>query len=223
MLLWPGRPAWTWLMLCSGLFVGAMAGLALAAYLGWSRYGWPGEYLQDGEWGTWLSAGPLLAAGLISLNIARRIAFPSRRFWTIAAIGLMVVAGDDLFRGHENLELAVVQLFHLNGGHFLVARINDAVIVGYGILVALFLIPRRRELLQFPWACHCLAAAMLFFTGMAVFDILHWSATIEESLKIAASVLILCALLNVHGELKSVYGRVRFSPPCRQSGTKAVF
>ncbi len=185
-------------MLSMGLMLAAMVGLVIAAYLGWRDHEWPAEYLQDNQWGTWLSAGPLLASGLISLHTALRSRDASRRFWVIVGITLLIIAGDDLLRFHENLELTLVSLFNLDPEHFMVARINDSVIIVYGLAAAIYTTRCRHELLRFPWACYCLGVGAFFFAGMVICDVLHISATLEESMKIVAAVLILSAMLEVN-------------------------
>lgn len=207
MLLDPPPLRRPWVLICLGLFAAAMAGLATAAYLGWRDYDWPAYLLQDGEWGTWLSAGPLFASGLIGLRTGIRSVGQMRRFWIIAGITLLIIGADDLWRLHENLELALITRFDLNGENFFVARINDAVIIAYGIAALIYTILRRHQLLRFPWACYCLAAGGIFFGAMVICDVFHISATLEESLKIVATILILSALLEVSARTTDISDR----------------
>lgn len=196
----PGEPPAGWVAICCGLFAAALVGLAIAGYAGWRYYAWPAHYLQDYQWGTWLSAGPLLLSSLVGLALARRWwSRPQRRrFWLLVGLSLLVVGIDDLMRIHENIEDLVIAWFSLPEDHPIANRINDAVVAAYGVLATIYAWRRRDELLRYPWACIALGAGGVFFAGMVFFDVLHISASVEESLKVMATICILSALLAVH-------------------------
>ena len=195
----PGPAPAGWMAMCGVFLALSLIGVAIACYTGWRDHGWPAEYLQDGQWGTWLSAGPLMLSGLLGLGLAWRWRSlrRQRNFWLAAGLTLLFIAGDDLLRFHENLELMLVTRYDLPKEHPLVSRINDSVIILYGLIAAVYTYRNRQQLLRFPWACIALGIGGIWFAGMVICDVLHISATVEETMKVLATICILSAVLAI--------------------------
>jgi hypothetical protein len=179
----------------------AMVALMVAGYL---HHGWPAYYLQDHQPGTWLSAGCLALAGLVSLATARRcLQRAGRRFWILAAATLFLATADDLFRLHEHLDLAIHAYFHADPKHPVTSHIDNVVIACYGI-VALYYVRRRKEqILHLPWTAYALGIAFVLFVAMMILDFADRMMSLEDTFKTYSIFFILIGCLAAYMSHKS--------------------
>jgi hypothetical protein len=200
----PAPPrAWVWLgaaILSAG--TAALGALLIAGYV---HYRWPAHHLQDYHAGTYLCVGCLAIAGFTCIWHALQFRTRQRptpvanhfRFWTIAGVSLLWLAADDMWRFHERFDHAIHALFNADPENPWTERIDDAIVLLYGALAAIGTWRNRALLLRVPWAARTLAIAFLLYVGMAMVDSVELSTTIEDSLKILSTLLILIGCLAV--------------------------
>jgi hypothetical protein len=193
------------------LALSLVAVLALAA-LGYAWYANPHRYFGERKVGTYLSFLNLLATGVMAVSIARGLGpSPFARFWWVAAGGFVWLGCDDLFTLHEQIDRGLHALFRLDPDHPVTDHLDDLIVAGYGV-AALVLAYRHRVALQpLTWMQRTLGTAFALFAAMVVVDVLHWSKTIEDGLKVVAGTLIfigfLAARLELHANARVPAGR----------------
>lgn len=110
---------------------------------------------------------------------------------------------DDLFLVHESVDYWIHRLLSMNARHPVTRHLDDLIVAGYGV-PALWLAYRyRADLAPLRWMVLILGAAAPLFAAMVVFDVLDWSKTVEESLKLFAGTVIFIGFYAARLQLKS--------------------
>jgi len=220
----------TWRFVYRGAWSGssprwrAVAGTLLAVWTiitpplvvgGLVQHGNPAWHFGERRTGTWLSGALLLASSVIAALLAYDTRAPGDRrlriVWLTAAAAAFWLALDELLLIHERLDIwlhrgVLDPLWGLPTDHPVTDRIDDTIVVLYGVVAAAFLWRERRLLMRFPAMIACFTAAAALFAAMVALDIgpwrsvfghrlAAWIATAEESIKLLAGVLIVCGLL----------------------------
>ena len=195
----PGRPPRRWVVTALVLLAASGALIALTIAAGVSWHGNPARYFGERKFGTYLSFGVLIASAVVCGMIARRLGpVRSRRFWIGAAALFGWVACDDLFVFHERADRFLHALLGWDPDNRLTDHGDDAIVAVYGVVAAVLAYRHRHHLLGFPWMMLTMAAAFGCFSVMVVYDVMHWSKAIEDSLKVVAGTLIVVALLAAY-------------------------
>jgi hypothetical protein len=180
-----------------------IAVVALAA-LGYAWHGNPHRFFGERKVGTYLSVLNLIATGVMAASIARQLKpRPFARFWWAAAAGFVWLGCDDLFTLHEHIDRGLHALFGLDPDHPVTDHLDDLIVAAYGV-AALGLAYRHRVGLQpLTWMQRTLGTAFALFAVMVVADLLHWSKTVEDGLKVMAGTLIFVGFLAARLELRA--------------------
>jgi len=178
--------------------------------LGGARHGDPGVYFDKWEAGTYVSSALLLACGVASGLLARRLPGPARRFWSMAAAGFAYLAYDEVFKVHERVDRRVHARLGLDPNHPVTDHLDDVIVMLYFVGAIALAWCFRALLLPLPWFVLPFTAALLTGKAMIGIDVatdLH--AASEESLKLVTGALILVAILGalLDPELESRLGR----------------
>ena len=132
----------------------------------------PDRYFMEGAFTTWVPCGQLLAVAALAGGIyraRRRVAAPGAKVWLLMAGGLLFLAADDAFEIHENFDFWVHRMFHLRETA-LSDRIDDAVIVLYGLTSLVVLWVYRREMVPFRALRGAMIVGFAFTFGSMIFD-----------------------------------------------------
>ena len=188
----------------------------------------------EGRPGTYLSMTLLLATAVVSFAIRRRrIAAGARPaaalIWLLIGAGFVFLALDEGFEIHERLD----RLIHSVGGFEETAwtdRIDDVIILAYGVLGLAALILWRREIISIPGLIRFLAWGLALMVLQVGFDALsngeslllrlgvppHLAGTVrdligfaEDVTKIAAEAVFLAGFLHA---LRVVAARPSVNP-----------
>ena len=158
--------------------------------------GRPAKHFGEGRSGTFLSASLLLVSGALCGAIAADPkARPMRGFWTVAALGFALLTYDELGMGHEKLSRHLHQALGWDREHWLTNRLDDVLVLLYGLVAAAWAFRYRNGLLALPWTALLIGLAGVAFLCTVAADLVRgWPAT-EESFKIISEALIVVALL----------------------------
>jgi len=180
-------------------------GLAAVLVLIGLGYAWhdnPHRYFGERKAGTYLSFLNLLATGAVSAAIARRLGPASfARFWWAAAVGFVWLGCDDLFTLHEQIDRGLHALLGLDPEDPVTDHLDDLIVGGYGVAALVLAYRHRADLQYLTWMHRILGGAFMLFAAMVVVDFLHWSKTLEDSLKVVAGTLIFVGFLAARLEL----------------------
>ncbi len=155
-----------------GLFLANLAVSLLAVFLALAHHDRPDRYFMEGKFTTWVSGGELLTVAALAIGIylaRRRQAAPGAKVWLLMAGGLVFLAADEVFEFHENFDFWVHRTFHLRETA-LSDRIDDAVIVLYGLTSLGVLWVYRREMVPFRALRGVMIVGFAFAFGCMVFD-----------------------------------------------------
>lgn len=171
--------------------------------LGYAWHDNPHRFFGERKAGTYLSFLNLLATGATSASIARRLEpTPFARFWWAAAVGFVWLGCDDLFTLHEQIDRAFHALLRLDPDHPVTDHLDDLIVAGYGVAALALAYRHRVDLRHLTWMHRVLGGAFTLFVAMVVVDFLHWSKTLEDSLKVVAGTLIFVGFLAARLELR---------------------
>lgn len=201
-VLHPGPPPSGWLKIAA-VTLGAVGIALLVMIVDGTRHDRPAKHFGEGGFGTFLSAGLLLVAGVLCGAVAldpRSRAL--RRFWTVAAVGFVYLVYDELGMAHENIDKVAHQALGWDHRHWLTDRLDDVLVLLYGVVAASWAFRHRARLLRLRWTTSTMALASLAFGLMVAFDLARGWQTTEEVLKIFAETLIVVALLAARREIR---------------------
>jgi hypothetical protein len=202
-ILHPGPPPAGWVNIAAVTLVGV--GLAVAAMIvAGTMDDRPAKHFGEGEIGTFLSATLLLvAAALCAMIAADRRAGRLRRFWVVAALGFLYLMYDEVGMVHENVSKLVHRALGWDRRHAVTRRLDDVLVLLYGVIAAAWALRYRTELLRLRWTTSTMALAGVAFLLTVAFDLARgWAAT-EETFKILAETLIAVALLAARLETRA--------------------
>src|SRR5690606_21651174 len=121
--------------------------IALGLY-GYLSIGHPGHHFDEGRLGTAASVGLIAWSAVLAARLwIRNSTGVGRTFWALCALGLPVIAADDLLQFHERSAVAILKLFDPNPAQLHAQLLDAAIVGGYGVAALLITWPRRRELL----------------------------------------------------------------------------
>jgi hypothetical protein len=173
--------------------------LVLIAVLVWFGILWhatPSKYFRERRVGTYYSGALLAASGAVAAALARRAGpASSRRFWTVVAVGFAYLTLDEVLTIHEEADRWAHAVMGWDPKHWLTDHLDDAIVAGYGLVAVVWTWWHRDDLLRLRWTAILLATAFAGFVIMETLDYTGLSATVEDSLKLLAEVVILLALL----------------------------
>jgi hypothetical protein len=185
------------------LALSVVAVLALAA-LGHAWHGNPHRLFGERKVGTYLSFVNLIVTGLMAASIARQLGRRRfARFWWAASIGFVWLGCDDLFTLHEQIDRALHALLGLDPEHPVTDHLDDLIVAAYGVAALGLAYRHRADLQPLTWMQRTLGAAFALFAVMVAVDILHWSKTVEDGLKVLAGTLIFVGFLAARLELRA--------------------
>ena len=179
-----------------------LALIALLWWIGHVRHENVGRYFGEGRPGTTLTVIAFALGGIVAgqtwwLLRPDRFAW----FWFAAAVGLIALAIDDQFKGHEAIGDVLTSLV----GHGAVPGIDhldDLVVAAYAPLAAVIAWPFRRRLLRLRGMIAYLAVGFAFFVLMALWDLRLSESyrldpyAMEESFKLLSAVSIMVAMMS---------------------------
>ena len=194
--------------------------LTLALGMGVVLYGDPSAYTGEGEPVTWLSFAHLLASGGLAGVVFRLRTHgrpplcgwrDSRWLWLLLAFGFLFLAVDEVARLHESFDRSVHRILGMQETG-LSDRLDDAIVLGYGVLGAAVLCVYRAELADYREVLPlvtCGAILFLFMQGLdtagtrddvfraigvpdeGVGILRSWLGGIEEALKLCTEAALL--------------------------------
>ena len=206
----------------------------LALGLGFAWHQNPTAYTGEGDPITWLSFAHLLVTGSLaggvfycrtggSLDPAvwRQPVF----VWLLIALGFLFLAVDEVAKVHESLDRSVHR-FLQRPETALSDRLDDAILLGYGLVGAAVLYVYRSELLSYRTVLPLVVCGFVLFLFMGLLDALvnrpdvflfmgisqegsvslgKWLGGVEEGLKILAEAAFLgaaysCLFLTVQAD-----------------------
>ena len=208
------------------LIVGAV--LALSVFLSAFQGTGPDGLLGEWTMATFLSAGMMIACAclLAAIYWRRRRAFGHPRratllrpslIWPVMAVGFLFLAADEIFEFHERFDLLLHTAFSLRETP-LTDRIDDGIVLMYGVVGLALLSRARSELALFRGAWPLLRLALLLLFAMVIVDLLTnrwfapagidpesttiralagWGVVAEESLKLFSGALFVIAFAVV--------------------------
>jgi hypothetical protein len=173
--------------------------LALIAVLVWLGVLWhatPSKYFRERRVGTYYSGLLLATSSAVAATLARRTGLASsRRFWTVAAVGFVYLTLDEVLTIHEEVDRWAHAVMGWDPRHWLTDHLDDAIVAGYGVIAIGWTWWHRDDLLRLRWTTILLTTAFAGFAIMEILDATGVSATVEDSLKLLAEVVIVLALL----------------------------
>src|SRR5688572_8644512 len=207
----PGKPPARWLALSVLLVAVSLASCALMIWTGHAWHQNAGTYFREGRIGTYLSAGVLAAAGVVSILTGRRAAraaaaagrstarvASANSFWIILGALLVYLGLDDMFKIHESIDHAWHRATGLDPKHGPTAKLDNWIVASYGLIAALLFWRHRRYVATLGWFNRTMAAAFVGFAAMVYADTFVFRYEVEDSLKLVSGTLILCAFLAVY-------------------------
>ena len=194
----------------------------LALGLGFAWYQNPTAYTGEGDPITWLSFAHLLVTGGLAggvfycrtgggldLAVWRQPAF----VWLLMALGFLFLAVDEVAKVHESLDRFVHRLLQ-RPETALSDRLDDAILLGYGLVGVAVLYAYRSELISYRAVLPLVICGFVLFLFMGLLDALvnrpdvflfmgisqegsaslgKWIGGVEEGLKILAEAAFLGA------------------------------
>ena len=194
----------------------------LALGLGFAWYQNPTAYTGEGDPITWLSFAHLLVTGGLAggvfycrtgggldLAVWRQPAF----VWLLMALGFLFLAVDEVAKVHESLDRFVHRLLQ-RPETALSDRLDDAILLGYGLVGVAILYAYRSELISYRAILPLVICGFVLFLFMGLLDALvnrpdvflfmgisqegsaslgKWIGGVEEGLKILAEAAFLGA------------------------------
>ena len=194
----------------------------LALGLGFAWYQNPTAYTGEGDPITWLSFAHLLVTGGLAggvfycrtgggldLAVWRQPAF----VWLLMALGFLFLAIDEVAKIHESLDRSVHRLLQ-RPETALSDRLDDAILLGYGLVGVAVLYAYRSELISYRAVLPLVICGFVLFLFMGLLDALvnrpdvflfmgisqegsaslgKWIGGVEEGLKILAEAAFLGA------------------------------
>lgn len=194
----------------------------LALGLGFAWYQNPTAYTGEGDPITWLSFAHLLVTGGLAggvfycrtgggldLAVWRQPAF----VWLLMALGFLFLAVDEVAKIHESLDRSVHRLLQ-RPETALSDRLDDAILLGYGLVGVAVLYAYRSELISYRAVLPLVICGFVLFLFMGLLDALvnrpdvflfmgisqegsaslgKWIGGVEEGLKILAEAAFLGA------------------------------
>lgn len=168
-------------------------------WLGIHVWGVPDKYFRERRAGTYYSAVLLLTSGAVAAAVATRTSDPAaRRFWTVAGVGFAYLGLDDMFSIHEEIDRELHRLAGWDYRHWLTDRLDDAIVVSYGVAAAAWGFWHRQAFLTLRWTRLLLGIAFVGFVVMVGLDALGKTPTLEEAVKLFSGTLIVLALLAAY-------------------------
>ena len=194
----------------------------LALGLGFAWYQNPTAYTGEGDPITWLSFAHLLVTGGLAggvfycrtgggldLAVWRQPAF----VWLLMALGFLFLAIDEVAKVHESLDRFVHRLLQ-RPETALSDRLDDAILLGYGLVGVAVLYAYRSELISYRAVLPLVICGFVLFLFMGLLDALvnrpdvflfmgisqegsaslgKWIGGVEEGLKVLAEAAFLGA------------------------------
>lgn len=190
----------------------------------------PATYMAEGKLISFVSAAHLVAIGVISFALYRRrqaqeAASPtaatsgpgkSFRLWLLTGLGFLFLAVDELAQGHEHIDDLIHWLFQMQPT-LLTSRLDDLIVLLYGVSGLAVLIYYRREWKQVSGFKPYLAAGFILFLLMVAVDmgtsrmdllnalfpgkenympVYKWLNAIEEGFKVLAEAMLVGAFYS---------------------------
>lgn len=177
------------------LLLVCIVAIPLLAFLGDKFHDDPGEFFGEREVGTYLSAGFLIAAAVVTFRLHGAFKpLPHARTWLLFGFLFALTAADDLFQLHERLDRIVNSTFGFDP-EGPADHLDDLFVALYGVAAGLLLFTRARiQILHFRWMCLLFVPAAGGFAAMVIMDWFNTGKAAEESAKIVACMLIVCAV-----------------------------
>ena len=194
--------------------------LTLALGMGSVLHGDPSAYTGEGEPVTWLSFAHLLASGGLAGVVFRLRTHgrpplcgwrDSRWLWPILAFGFLFLVVDEVARLHESFDRSIHRTLGMQETA-LSDRLDDAIVLGYGVLGVAVLYVYRTELAAYREVLPLVTCGVTLFVFMQGLDTVgnradvfravgvpdegiailrSWLGGIEEALKICAEATLL--------------------------------
>jgi hypothetical protein len=151
--------------------------VVFAIVKGIGKSGNPGRYFGEGRFTTLFSCVQLLLIAYFAWQTfltRRRLAtgrsiFSGPALWAFVAAGFVFLAADDAFKIHEQIDIIIHAVFHLQETPF-TDRLDDALIALYGVIGSGFLWAYRRELIAFKEILPLLGAGFVSLAASVLCD-----------------------------------------------------
>ena len=184
------------------LLVLCLAVVVVLIWLGHVWYDRPHRFFAERRIGTYLSAANLLGTAALSWRTARSLRpAPFARFWSLAAVGFVWLAADELFALHEDIDRGVHAVLGLDPEHPVTDHLDDVILASYGVAAIALAHRYRADLGRLAWMQVILLAGFALFTVMVVADFLNWPKALEEGIKVVAGTVILLGFLAARLQL----------------------
>jgi len=168
-------------------------------WLGIHVYSVPDKYFRERRAGTYYSGLLLVASGVVAAAVGRCVSEPAaRRFWMVSGMGFVYLALDDVLSIHEELDRTLHRLIGWDRKHWLTDRLDDAIVVSYGLVAAVWTSWHRHAFLSLRWTRLLLAIAFAGFAVMVGLDVVERAHTLEEAVKLLSGTMIVIALLAAY-------------------------
>ena len=169
-------------------------------FLGEERHEKDSYYFCHGRAAWYITWVIFILGAILVITLWRQMKVVSfARFWLGFGLLVYYTALDDVFKFHErNGRYVAMKWFGLPREHWLTHDFNDWFIVSYGVIAAALFLIYRKYLMSLPWMIWGLIVAFVCFVGTVIWDMTHWAAWFEETLKLSGGVFILIALLGAY-------------------------
>ncbi len=196
--------------------------VVLAIGLGFALHQSPTAYTGEGEPITWLSFAHLLVTSTLAWEVFSRRTGGSLRgnvwrsptfVWLLIALGFLFLAIDEIVAIHESFDHLLHRTFQIQETG-LTDRLDDVIMLGYGLIGVGALYAYRGELVRYQSALPLVICGFVLFVLMGLLDALvnrddvflflgigkegshalaMWIGGVEEGLKILAEAALLGA------------------------------
>jgi len=213
----------TWLFVANGLVVGLAVMLGLLA-------GSPARHFGESGFTTWVSGAQLVAISVVTWKIWRlrggtlvRNVWRAAHFvWLLIAAGFLFLTIDELVQIHEQLDEWIHALLILTETA-VTDRLDDLLILGYGLVGLGVLYHYRRELRLFRRDVVLIIVGFVLLSAMIAVDVLFghpdiialfapahavrslmgWAGAVEEGFKVFADAAFLAAFVGTYRRLSA--------------------
>lgn len=169
----------------AGIVIAFFALVLIAAFV--RSKGFPALAISgEASVGTWLSGVLLVICATLCLVFGMRRGWMP---WYILTLFFLALAADERFMFHEGIKERIIFATKVRGSLMAELPVIIGALVGFGVMFMLWnRLHRTGRVL--------LVGAVVLGSASVVFDVFHMGAAWEDSFKLFAELLVVCALLR---------------------------